>query len=118
MVEHLTVDTFKEKVFDFEKNKEWNFKGELPCIVDFYAEWCNPCKMVAPILEELKTEYEGKVDIYKVNTEEQRELSALFGVQSIPTILFIPKKGQPQVSQGAIPKQSFKQAIYEVLDVE
>lgn len=117
MVEHLTKDTFKEKVFDFENNKEWKYEGELPCVIDFYAEWCGPCKMVAPILEELKQEFEGKLEIYKVNTEEQRELSAMFGIQSIPSILFVPKDGQPQMAQGALPKDSFKQAFSDVLKV-
>lgn len=117
MVEHLTKDTFKEKVFDFETNKEWKYEGELPCVIDFYADWCGPCKMVAPILEELKQEFEGKLEIYKVNTEEQRELSAMFGIQSIPSILFVPKDGQPQMAQGALPKDSFKQAFSDVLKV-
>lgn len=117
MVEHLTKDTFKEKVFDFENNKDWKYEGELPCVIDFYADWCGPCKMVAPILEELKQEFEGKLEIYKVNTEEQRELSAMFGIQSIPSILFVPKDGQPQMAQGAMPKDSFKQAFSDVLKV-
>lgn len=118
MVEHLTADTFKEKVFDYEQNKEWKFEGEKPCVIDFYADWCGPCKMVAPVLEELSKEYEGKLDIYKVDTEDQRELSAMFGIQSIPSILFVPKDGQPQMAQGALPKDSFKQAFSEVLKVD
>lgn len=117
MIEHLTEDTFKEKVFNFEQSKEWKFEGNLPCVIDFYADWCGPCKMVAPILEELQEEYKGKLDIYKVNTEEQRQLSAMFGIQSIPSILFVPKDGQPQMSQGALPKDSFKQAFSDVLKV-
>lgn len=117
MIEHLTEDTFKEKVFNFEQSKEWKFEGDLPCVIDFYADWCGPCKMVAPILEELQEEYKGKLDIYKVNTEEQRQLSAMFGIQSIPSILFVPKDGQPQMSQGALPKDSFKQAFSDVLKV-
>ena len=118
MIEFLTSDTFKEKVFDFEKNKDWKFVGEIPCIIDFYADWCGPCKMVAPILEELATEYKGKLNIYKVDTEDQRELSAMFGIQSIPSLLFVPKDGQPQMAQGALPKDSFKQAFKDVLSVE
>jgi thioredoxin len=117
MIEHLTKDTFKEKVFNFEQNKEWKFEGSLPCVIDFYADWCGPCKMVAPVLEELSKEYEGKLNIYKVDTEDQRELSAMFGIQSIPSILFVPKDGQPQMSQGALPKDSFKQAFKEVFSV-
>ena len=118
MIEHLTSETFKNKVFDYEVNKEWKFAGELPTLVDFYADWCGPCKMVAPILEELAGEYNGKLNIYKVNTEEQRELASLFGIQSIPSLLFIPKEGQPQMAMGALPKDSLKQAFKEVLKVE
>lgn len=114
-VEHLTAETFKTKVFDYEKNTEWKFNGELPAIIDFYADWCGPCKMVAPVLEELSTEYDGKIQIYKVDTEAQQELASVFGIKSIPSILFIPKDGQPQMSMGAMPKESFVQAINEVL---
>ncbi len=118
MLEHLTTETFKTKVFNFEQNKEWKFEGDLPCVIDFYANWCGPCKMVAPILDELQTEFKGKLNIYKVDTEDQRELSAMFGIQSIPSILFVPKDGQPQMAMGALPKDSFKQAFKEVLNVE
>jgi thioredoxin 1 len=114
-MEHLTKETFIEKVFDFEKNQEWKFEGKLPCIIDFYADWCGPCKMVAPILEELSAEYAGKIDIYKVDTEDQQELAAAFGIRSIPSMLFCPAEGQPQMSQGALPKPSLKQAIDDVL---
>lgn len=114
-MEHLTKETFKQKVFNFETNKEWKFEGKNPCIIDFYADWCMPCKMVAPVLEELSEEYKGRVDIYKVDTEDQQELAALFGVRSIPSILFIPKEGEPQMSMGAIPKYSFVQIINEEL---
>ena len=116
-LEHLTNETFKEKVFNYETNKEWKFEGETPAIIDFYADWCGPCKVIAPILEELKSEYGDKLDIFKVNTEEQRELSSVFGIQSIPSLLFIPKEGQPQMAMGALPKETFKQAISEVLSV-
>ena len=118
MLEHLTVDTFKEKVFDYVNNKEWKYEGDLPCMIDFYADWCQPCKMVAPILEELQEEYKGKLVIYKVNTEEQQELAQVFGIQSIPSLLFVPKEGQPQMALGALPKETFKQAIKDVLGVE
>lgn len=118
MVEFLTKETFKSKVFDFEKNKEWKFEGNKPCLIDFYADWCGPCKMVAPVLEELAGEYDGKLDIYKINTEEQRELASMFGIQSIPSLLFVPKDGQPQMAMGALPKDSFKKAFKEVLNVE
>jgi thioredoxin 1 len=118
MLEHLTTSDFKSKVFDYEKNQEWKFEGTRPALVDFYADWCGPCKMVAPILEELSNEYGEKLNIYKVNTDEERELSAAFGIQSIPSLLFIPLEGQPQMAMGALPKESFKQAIKEVLKVE
>jgi len=116
-LEHLTNETFKEKVFNYEANKEWKFEGEIPAIIDFYADWCGPCKTIAPILEELQSEYGDKLNIYKVNTEEQSELSSIFGIQSIPSLLFIPKEGQPQMAMGALPKETFKQAISEVLSV-
>ncbi len=112
------METFKQKVFDYEANKDWKFEGKLPCIVDFYAEWCGPCRMVAPILEELADEYAGKLNVYKVNTEEQQELAGIFGIQSIPSLLFIPKEGQPQMAMGALPKETFVKAFKEVLNVE
>lgn len=118
MVEHLTNETFKEKVFNYEVNKEWKFEGDKPCLIDFYADWCGPCKMVAPVLEELSMEYGDKLNIYKVDTEAQRELASVFGVQSIPSLLFVPLDGQPQMAMGALPKETFKQAIKEVLSVE
>lgn len=116
-MEHLNLETFKSKVFDFENNKDWKFEGDKPCIIDFYADWCGPCKMVAPVLEELSKEYEGKVDIYKIDTEKERELSAIFGIRSIPSILFVPKDSQPQMAAGALPKSAIEKAIEEVLGV-
>ena len=118
MTEHLTATTFKEKVFNFETNKDWKFEGAIPCVIDFYADWCGPCKTVAPILEELSEEFDGKLNIYKVDTEAERELAGMFGVQSIPSLLFVPKDGQPQMAMGALPKDSFKKAFKDVLDVE
>ena len=118
MTEHLTIESFKKKVFNFETSKEWKYEGELPCIIDFYADWCAPCKIVAPILEELAEEFEGKMHVYKINTEEERELAAMFGIQSIPSLLFIPKEGQPQMAMGALPKDTFKQAFKQVLNIE
>ena len=114
-MEHLTKDTFLKKVYDFEKNKEWKFEGELPAIVDFYADWCGPCRMVTPVLEQLSKEYEGKINIYKVDTEAEQELASLFGIRSIPSLLFIPMEGKPQMAMGALPKESFVQAIDGVL---
>jgi len=117
MLEHLTQTTFKEKVFNFELNKDWKYEGKVPCMIDFYADWCGPCKMVAPVLEELQKEYGDDLVIYKVNTEEERELSAMFGIQSIPSLLFVPVEGQPQMAMGALPKASFEKAIADVLKV-
>ena len=116
-VEHLTKQTFLDKVFNYETNKEWKFEGDLPCIIDFYADWCGPCRMVAPILEELSKEYSGKINIYKVDTEDQQELAGMFGIQSIPSLLFVPMEGQPQMAMGALPKSTFVQAISDVLKV-
>jgi thioredoxin len=114
-MEHLTKETFLSKVFNYEVNQEWKFEGNLPCLIDFYADWCGPCKMVAPILEELSKEFEGKINIYKVDTEAEQELAAAFGIQSIPSLLFCPKDGKPQMAMGALPKQAMTDAINEVL---
>lgn len=114
-MEHLTTENFKQKVFNYETNKEWNFVGDKPCIIDFYADWCAPCRMVAPVLEELSKEYDGKIDIFKVDTEAEQELAGVFGIRSIPSILFIPKTGQPRMSMGALPKESFVKMINDIL---
>ncbi len=118
MAEHLTKQDFIDKIYDYENEKEWKYKGDLPCIIDFYAEWCGPCKMVSPILDELSKEYEGKMKVYKINTEEEQELSGAFGIQSIPSILFVPKDGKPQMAQGALPKDGFLSAMKDILSVE
>ena len=113
---HLTKADFLVKVANYEQNPtEWKYLGDKPCIIDFYANWCGPCKMVAPILEELSEEYKDQIYIYKVNTEDEEELAAAFGIRSIPSILFCPKDAQPQMAQGALPKATFKQAINDVL---
>lgn len=114
----LTTEEFKEKVLDYTTQQEWSYQGTLPAIIDFYADWCGPCKMVAPILEELAKEYEGKLVIYKVDTEKEQELSAIFGIRSIPTFLFIPMEGKPMLQPGALPKNAFKQVIDERLVIE
>jgi thioredoxin 1 len=118
MIEHLTKEAFLNKIFNYEKNKEWKFEGKKPCIIDFYADWCGPCKMVAPLIEELAKDYQDKMDIYKVNTEEQQELAAAFGIRSIPSFLFIPMNGQPHMAMGALPKETFIKAFKDVLGVE
>jgi thioredoxin len=113
-MEKLTAESFKEKVFDYAQNEEWSFNGEKPAIIDFYANWCGPCKTIAPILEELDTEFED-VDFYKVDTEVEKELASTFGIQSIPSILFVPLEGSPHMALGALSKETFKQAIGDVL---
>ena len=111
----MTTQDFKDKVFNYDAEQDWKYAGELPAIIDFYADWCGPCKMVAPILEELSVEYEGRLLIYKVNTDIEQELSAVFGIQSIPTMLFINAAGEPTMQPGAFPKHVFKKVIEEKL---
>ena len=117
MTHKLTTADFKEKVFNYDESSEWNFKGDKPAIIDFYADWCGPCKMVSPILEELSEEYKDQVDIYKVDTDSEHELAGAFGIQSIPSILFIPMNDKPQMAAGALPKDQLKKAISDVLGV-
>jgi len=117
-VESLTKDKFLQKVFNYEQNEEWKFEGELPCIIDFYADWCGPCKIVEPILQELAQEYQGKLNIYRVDTQAQQELAAAFGIQSIPSMLFVPLNDEPQMVVGALPKKTLKKAIKDVLKVD
>jgi len=113
---HLTKAEFISKVANYEANPtEWKYLGDKPCIIDFYAAWCGPCKTIAPILEDLAKEYEGQIYIYKIDTEAEQELAAAFGIRSIPTILFCPMGEAPQMAQGAMPKDTFKKAISELL---
>jgi thioredoxin len=112
---HLTTAEFKAKVFDYDTNTKWKYAGDKPCLIDFYADWCAPCRMVAPILEELAKEYESELYIYKIDTEAEQELAAAFGIRSIPSLLFVPMDGQPQMVSGAMGKADLKQAIGEVL---
>ncbi len=118
MAEHLTKETFLEKVFNYEQNKEWKYNGDKPCIIDFYADWCGPCRMVAPILEELSKEYEGKLYVYKIDTEAEQELASAFGIKSIPSLLFVPMEGQPQMAMGALPKETFEKAFKDIFGIE
>ena len=113
---HLTKAEFITKVANFEANPtDWKYLGDKPCIIDFYATWCGPCKMVAPILEDLAKEYNGKINFYKVDVDAEPEIAAAYGIQSIPTIFFCPMNGTPQISQGAMPKESFQKTITDVL---
>lgn len=112
----LTKAQFLKKIMDFESNpNEWKYLGDKPAIVDFYADWCGPCRSIAPVLKELAKEYAGKIYIYKVNTDKEQEIAAAFGIRSLPSLLFIPMKEQPQMAQGALPKEVFVKAIDEVL---
>ncbi len=115
MAEQLNKATFLEKIFDFEKNKEWKYQGNLPAVIDFWAPWCGPCRMVGPVIEELSEEYKGQVNFYKINTDEEQELAGAFGIRSIPSLLFIPVEGQPKMAVGAVPKENLKKVIQEDL---
>jgi thioredoxin len=117
-IEHLTANSFKQKIFDYTKSNTWNYKGKLPAIIDFYADWCRPCKMIAPHLEDISNNYKGKLLVYKVNTDKERELAQVFGIQSIPAVLFIPLKGQPQMIIGAYPKEHYENLVKTFLNVK
>jgi thioredoxin 1 len=117
MAEQLTKDTFQKKIFNYEQNKEWKYEGELPAVIDFWAPWCGPCRKVGPIIDELSKEYAGKVNFYKVNVDDEQELSEVFSIRSIPSMLFIPKEGKPKMSVGALPKEGLIEAIKRELDV-
>ena len=113
---HLTKQEFLNKVVNYEENPtEWKFLGDKPAVLDFYAEWCGPCKRLLPILETVSDEYDGQVDVYKINVDEEEELAQVFGVQTIPTLFFIPKEGNPQRSVGGMPKDVLKSAIDSIL---
>lgn len=117
-VVHLSKREFKEKIFDYSLSKEWKYKDDLPAVVDFYADWCAPCRMVAPILDDLSVEFAGKIKVYKINTEKDPEVSKAFGISSIPTLLFIPQSGNPIVVRGAQSRQSLKSNIERILPKE
>ena len=113
---HLTKTEFLKKVANYEANpNEWKYLGDKPALIDFYADWCGPCKAIAPVLEELAAEYGDQIYIYKIDTEAEQELAAMFGIRSIPSLLFVPMEGQPQMAQGALPKHTLKEAIDDVL---
>ena len=115
---HLTEETFKKMVFNYEKNKDWKYEGSKPAIIDFYADWCAPCRQLSPLVEELAEKYSGKIVVYKVDTEKERTLAQKLGISALPTLLFVPLKGKPQVSMGALPKSTLEEAINNILLVK
>ena len=114
-VRYLTTEEFKRLIVDYTVDSVWHYKGDVPCVIDFYATWCGPCKRLAPIMEELAEDYCEEVIFYKVDTDKERELAYIFGIRSIPSILLIPVNGRPQMIQGLMPKQTLEQAIFQVL---
>ena len=114
-VRYLTTEDFKRLIVDYTVDSVWHYKGDVPCVIDFYATWCGPCKRLAPIMEELAEDYCEEVIFYKVDTDKERELAYIFGIRSIPSILLIPVNGRPQMIQGLMPKQTLEQAIFQVL---
>jgi len=112
---HLTNSEFKKMIFDYELNKEWKYEGNLPAIIDFYADWCAPCRQLSPIVEEIAKEYNGKIVVYKVDTVKEQLLAQSLGITGLPTLLFIPEKGNPQVSMGLLPKEDLVRAVNEIL---
>lgn len=117
MIEHLNEETFREKVFDYTKSQDFKYIGKLPALIDFYAEWCGPCKMVSPILEELAKVYEGKLVIYKIDTDKEEKLAYMFGIRSIPSLLFVPLEGGPTMEHGAKTKKQFEELFKTLFDI-
>ncbi len=112
----LTTAEFKKKVIDFEKHpNEWVFEGKKPAIIDFFATWCGPCRRMSPTVDKIAKDYAGKIDVYKIDIDKEKQLAMVFGIQSVPTILFVPVTGKPTMQVGALDEASFRQAIREVL---
>ncbi len=116
-VNPITTQQFKQLVFDYTKSQTWQYKGDKPCVIDFYADWCRPCRLVSPIMEELAKEYNGKIYFYKINVDNEREVAQVFGIRSIPSVLFCPVKGQPRMAVGAMPKESYIKAISDIFKI-
>jgi len=117
-VVQMTNETFKKMVFNYEINKEWKFEGSKPVIIDFYADWCPPCRQLSPLVEEIAKEYAGKIDVYKVDTDKETTLAQALGITNLPTLMFVPSKGKPQITMGAIPKENLVKAINEILLIQ
>lgn len=118
VVSPLTAEEFRDKVFDYNASSEWKFKGSLPCIVDFSASWCGPCQRLAPLLDDIAQEYDGKINVYKIDIDQESEVAEQFGIQSVPTLIFCPMEGKPRSSVGLLPKQAIVKTINEVLGVQ
>lgn len=118
MVKNVTTEEFKKEIFNYEENEDWKFEGKIPAIIDFYADWCGPCKQLGPVLEEVAKEFDGKVNVYKVNVENEQELSGAFGIRSIPSVLFIPVGDEPQMAVGALPKEEVLKAMKIIFKLE
>jgi thioredoxin 1 len=116
-MENLNLESFKLKVYDYEKSKDWKFNGVRPAIIDFYADWCAPCHSLAPVFEEVSHDFAGRIDFYKINTETEPELATLFGVRGIPAIFFLPMDGEPAMSAGFMPRESFHKAIADIFQI-
>ena len=114
-VVYLSQDDFASQVFDFRNEQNWNYKGTVPCVIDFYADWCKPCKLVAPIMEELAAKYKGKVQFFKINVDMEKDLSDAFQIRNIPSILVCPMEGNPVMTQGALPKDQYERMLDEIV---
>jgi thioredoxin len=117
VVQQLTSGEFRQVIYNYDTNPEWKFEGTMPVIIDFYADWCPPCRQLSPLVEEIAKEYNGKIVVYKVDTDKEKELAQKLGITSLPTLLYIPAKGKPQVTLGYIPKESIVKTINEVLSI-